>query len=98
MVPELVWLTAASTNYEDFLGPLNPQNWSIYVFVKGYVIYTVYKKLMEEGSFYVTHLNENANCEVISELHQGAHNFLYEGTILDQIVLLRLMESERKLG
>jgi len=31
MVPELVWLTAASTNDKDFLGQLNPEKGSIYM-------------------------------------------------------------------
>jgi hypothetical protein len=32
LVPELVWLTAASTNDKDFTGQLKPQKGSIYVF------------------------------------------------------------------
>jgi len=52
MVPELVWLTAAST-MTRFLGQLNPEKGSIYVFDKGYVNYTVYKKWTDQGSFYV---------------------------------------------
>src|SRR5690606_2909421 len=67
---------------------LNPQKGSIYVFDKGYVNYTVYKKWTDQGSFYVTRLNENAKYEVISELRQEAHSFLYAGTILDQLVTL----------
>jgi len=34
MVPELVWLTTASTTEKDFFGQLNPQKGSIYVFDK----------------------------------------------------------------
>jgi len=89
MVPELVWLTAASTNDKDFLGQLNPEKGSIYVFDKGYVNYAIYKKWTDQGSFYVTRLNENAKYEVISELRQDAHSFLYAGTILDQLVTMK---------
>jgi len=86
MVPELAWPTAASTNDKDFLGQLNPQKGSIYVFDKGYVNYKVYKKWTDQGLFSVTRLNENAKYEVISNLRQDAHSFLYAGTILDQLV------------
>jgi len=59
MVPELARLTAASTNDKDFLGRLNPQKGSIYVFDKGYANYTVYKKWIDQGSFFITRLNLN---------------------------------------
>ena len=51
MVPELVWLTAASTNDKDFLGQLKPQKGSSYVFDKGYVNYTVYKRWQKKDNF-----------------------------------------------
>ncbi|MEB2783544.1 transposase [Algoriphagus persicinus] len=60
MVPELVWLTPASSNDKDFLEQLKPQRGEIYVFDKGYVNYRVYKKWTECGAFFVTRLNENA--------------------------------------
>ncbi|REG82046.1 DUF4372 domain-containing protein [Algoriphagus antarcticus] len=44
LVPELVRLTADSTNDKDFLGQLKPQKGSIYVFDKGDVNYSVYKR------------------------------------------------------
>ena len=89
LVPELVWLTAASTNDKDFLGQLKPQKGSIYVFDKGYVNYSVYKKWTEDGSFFVTRLNENANYEVISTHREDIHDFLSGGTILDQLITLK---------
>jgi hypothetical protein len=89
MVPELVWLTAASTNDRDFLGQLKPQRGSIYVFDKGYVNYSVYKKWTEDGSFFVTRLNENANYEVISTHREDIHDFLSRSIILDQLVTLK---------
>lgn len=49
----------------------------------------MYKKWTDQGSFYVTRLNENAKYEVISPLRQDAHSFLYPGTILDQLVALK---------
>jgi hypothetical protein len=97
MVPELVWLTAASTNDKDFLGQLKPQRGSIYVFDKGYVNYSVYKKWTEDGSFFVTRLNENANYEVISTHREDIHDFLSGGTILDQLVTLKTEGEPLKL-
>lgn len=89
MVPELIWLTAASTNDKDFLVQLKPPKGSIYVFDKGYVNYSVYKKWTEDGSFFVTRLNENANYEVISTHREDIHDFLSGGTILDQLITLK---------
>ncbi len=89
LVPELVWLTAASTNDKDFLGQLKPQKGSIYVFDKGYVNYAVYKRWTEDGAFFVTRLNENASYEVISTLREDIHDYLSGGTILDQLVTLK---------
>jgi len=56
---------------------------------KGYVNYTVYKKWTDQGSFYVTRLNQNANYEVISKLRHDAHSFLYAGTVLYQLITLK---------
>lgn len=89
MVPELVWLTPASSNDKDFLGQLKPQRGEIYVFDKGYVNYGVYKKWTEGGAFFVTRLNENASYEVVGEIREDIHDFLAGGTILDQLVELK---------
>ncbi|MHA7129231.1 IS4 family transposase [Algoriphagus namhaensis] len=97
MVPELVWLTAACTNDKDFLGQLKPQRGSIYVFDKGYVNYSVYKKWTEDGSFFVTRLNENANYEVIDTHREDLHDFLSGVTVLDQLVTLKTGEGPLKL-
>lgn len=41
MVPELIWLTPASSNVKDFLGQLKAERGAIYVFDKGYANYGV---------------------------------------------------------
>jgi hypothetical protein len=97
MVPELIWLTAASTNDKDFLGQLKPPKGSIYVFDKGYVNYSIYKKWTDEGAFFVTRLNENAKYEVISTLRGDIHDFLSGGTILDQLVTLKSSDGPLKM-
>lgn len=89
MVPELVWLTPASTNDKDFLGQLKVQKGAIYVFDKGYVNYGVYQKWTDQGAFFVTRLNDNAKYGVLRELRADAHDFLAGGTILDQHIELK---------
>jgi hypothetical protein len=60
LVPEIVWMSAASKNDKDFLGQLKPLKGEIYVFDKGYVNYNYYFNWTEMGTFFVTRLNENA--------------------------------------
>lgn len=96
MVPELIWLTPASSNDKDFLGQLKAEQGAIYVFDKGYVNYGVYKKWTEHGAFYVTRLNENANYEVVSQIRADIHDFLAGGTILDQLVELKTDQGPLK--
>lgn len=89
MVPELIWLTPASTNDKDFLGQLIVETGNIYVFDKGYVNYKVYRKWTDQGAFFVTRLNENAKYEVLGEIRAEVHDFLAGGTILDQHIELK---------
>ncbi|SMP33222.1 protein of unknown function [Algoriphagus winogradskyi] len=96
MVPELIWLTPASSNDKDFLGQLKVEQGAIYVFDKGYVNYAVYKKWTESGAFYVTRLNENATYEVVSQIRTDIHDFLSGGTILDQLVELKTDQGPLK--
>lgn len=93
LVPELVWLTPASTNDKDFLGQLSARKGSIYVFDKGYVNYGVYQQWSETGVFYVTRLNDNASFEVIREVRQEVHDYLAGGVILDQEIELKTKEK-----
>lgn len=96
MVPELIWLSPASSNDKDFLGQLKVEKGTIYVFDKGYVNYGIYKKWTESGAFFVTRLNENATYEVVNEIRPDIHDFLSGGTILDQLVELKTDEGPLK--
>ncbi|WP_297338008.1 IS4 family transposase [Algoriphagus sp.] len=98
-VPELVWLTPASSNDKDFLGQLKVEPGSIYVFDKGYVNYGVYRKWTDQGAYFVTRLNNNAKYEVVREIRAEAHDFLYGGTMLDQQIELKAdnQSSEARL-
>lgn len=93
MVPELIWLTPASSNDKDFLGQLKVEPGGIYVFDKGYVNYGIYRKWTDQGAFFVTRLNDNAKYEVIKEIRADAHDFLAGGTILDQHIELKAADQ-----
>lgn len=64
--PDFIHLTEAACNDKTFLGQLNPDSGTIYVFDKGYVNYKVWQEWTEQGVFYVTRLNENADYEILS--------------------------------
>ncbi len=89
LVPDIVWMSAASKNDKDFLGQLKPNAGEIYIFDKGYVNYNYYYEWTESGVFYVTRLNENASYEVISEKSILDRDAEIDGIFKDQIILLK---------
>lgn len=89
LVPEIVWMSAASKNDKDFLGQLKPNAGEIYIFDKGYVNYNYYYEWTESGVFYVTRLNGNASYEVISEKSILDRDAEMDGVLKDQTILLK---------
>jgi hypothetical protein len=89
LVPEIVWMSAASKNDKDFLGQLNPQSGEIYVFDKGYVNYNYYFEWTGQGIFFVTRLNENARYEVLSEKTILQTDAKIDGILKDQLIELQ---------
>jgi len=89
LVPEIVWMSAASKNDKDFLGQLNPQSGEIYVFDKGYVNYNYYFDWTGQGIFFVTRLNENARYEVLSEKTILQADAKIDGILKDQLIELQ---------
>ena len=89
LIPEIVWMSAASKNDKDFLGQLKPLKAEIYVFDKGYVNYKYYYNWTEMGVFYVTRLNENANYEVISQKVILQRDAEIDGVVKDEIISLK---------
>lgn len=89
LIPEVVWMSAASKNDKDFLGQLKPKQGEIYIFDKGYVNYSYYSDWTEGGVFYVTRLNDNGSYEVVSEEKILDRDAELTGVIKDQIVLLK---------
>ena len=88
LVPEIVWLSAASKNDRDFLGQLTPQQGEIYIFDKGYVNYGYYSDWTELGVFYVTRINENGRYTIISEEPIIDRDAEINGVLKDQIISL----------
>lgn len=89
LVPDIVWMSAASKNDKDFLGQLTPQKGEIYIFDKGYVNYNYYYDWTESDVFYVTRLNENGSYEVISEQNILKRDAEITGVLKDQIIALK---------
>ena len=96
LIPEIVWMSAASKNDKDFLGQLKPLKGEIYVFDKGYVNYNYYYHWTEMSVFYVTRLNENANYEVISQKLILERDAEMDGVLKDEIIGLKTEKGSLK--
>jgi hypothetical protein len=98
LVPEYIALGDAAKNDKDFLGQLLVKKGHCYVFDKGYVNYGVYKKWTDEGVYFVTRLNDNANYSLIKEA-KGDHFDVITGVgvLSDATIKLRLKGSKEGL-
>ena len=97
LVPEIVWMSAASKNDKDFLGQLKALKGEIYVFDKGYVNYNYCFDWTEKGIFLVTRLNEHANYQILSEKVITQRDAEIDGVIKDQIIQLRTAKGSLKV-
>lgn len=89
LVPEIVWMSAASKNDKDFLGQLKPLKGEIYVFDKGYVNYSYYNNWTGQGVFFVTRLNENASYQVLESLEISERDAEMDGVLKDEVIVLK---------
>lgn len=96
LIPEIVWMSAASKNDKDFLGQLKPLKGEIYVFDKGYVNYNYYFDWTDKGIFYVTRLNENGSYEVLEKQEKSILDANIDGVLRDEIVLLKTVKGPLK--
>jgi hypothetical protein len=92
-VPDFIHLTEAACNDKIFLGQLNPSPGTVYVFDKGYVNYKVWEQWTEQGVFYVTRLNENAQYEVLVGQPNHISEYANAGIISDQRIRLNTDET-----
>jgi len=92
-VPNMVYVTEAACNDKDFLGQLNFQPNTIYLYDKGYVNYKRWEEIISREAYFVTRLNKNAKFETIEEKVYDAVNYADGGLISDKIVELSSSKS-----
>ncbi|MFT7036916.1 MAG: hypothetical protein ACJA2S_005457 [Cyclobacteriaceae bacterium] len=92
-VPDFIHLTEAACNDKTFLGQLNPDPGTVYVFDKGYVNYNMWDQWTEQGVFYVTRINENAQYDVLTGQPNHIIEYANGGIISDQIIQLKTSET-----
>jgi hypothetical protein len=92
-VPDFIDLSEAASNDKDFLGQLNPASGTIYVFDKGYVNYKVWDRWTQQGVFYVTRLNDNADYQVLTGQPNHISEYADGGIISDQVIRLNSNET-----
>ncbi|MCF6360540.1 MAG: IS4 family transposase [Cyclobacteriaceae bacterium] len=95
-VPDFLDLSEAASNDKTFLGQLTPSTGTIYVFDKGYVKYKIWAQWTEQGAFYVTRLNSNAQYEVLSGQPNHISQYVNGGIISDQVIELKWEEIPLK--
>lgn len=87
-VPDLIHITEAACNDKSFLGQLEGEKGTIYVFDKGYVKYQKWKEWSDNGVYFVTRLNDNADYQVLEGKPNHISEYADGGIISDQIILL----------
>ncbi len=92
-VPDFIHLTEAACNDKTFLGQLNPDLGTIYVFDKGYVNYRIWDQWTKQGVFYLTRLNDNAHYEILTGQPNHISQYADGGIIADQIIRLNANET-----
>ena len=87
-VPDLIHITEAACNDKSFLGQLEGEKGTIYVFDKGYVKYRKWKEWSDNGVYFVTRLNDNAEYQVLEGKTNHISDYADGGIISDQIIML----------
>jgi hypothetical protein len=87
-VPGLIHISEAACNDKSFLGQLEGEKGTIYVFDKGYVKCRKWKEWDEKGVYFVTRLNDNADYQVLEGEPNHISEYADGGIISDQIILL----------
>lgn len=96
-VPDLVSLSEAACNDKTFLGQLEADKGTIYVFDKGYANYGRWSDWDREGGFFVTRLNENASTQVLDGTVNHISEYADGGVISDQTIKLNSSGQELKV-
>ena len=95
-VPDLIHITAAACNDKSFLGQLVVEKGAIYVFDKGFVNYQKWSEWSEQGAYFVTRLNENADFQVLEGKPNHISEYANGGVISDQVIMLNPSKNPLK--
>lgn len=96
MAPNLVHITESATNDKDFLGQLNIQSNTIYVFDKGYVNHKRWQEMTDKSAFWITRMNKNAIYEVLKEKTYDIIDYADGGIISEAIIQTKNKQSPLK--
>ena len=98
LVPEHIVMGDAAKNDKDYLGQLEVKKGFCYVFDKGYVNYSIFKRWTDEGIFFVTRLDDNASYEIMNQkLGENFDVVTGQGVLSDNIIKLKLKDSKEGL-
>lgn len=96
MAPNLVHITESAANDKDFLGQLNIQSNTIYVFDKGYVNHKRWQEMTDKSAFWITRMNKNAIYEVLKEKTYDIIDYADGGIISEAIIQTKNKKSPLK--
>ena len=88
--------TAASANDVGFLKELNPQEGSFIVFDKGYVDYTQYERLTNDGVFFVTRQKKDASY-IETATNPVSAEAWDAGVMADRMIILGTRTHRKKI-
>jgi hypothetical protein len=94
-VPVKISFTAASTNDVNFLKEIDLEEGSFIVFDKGYVDYNEYKRMNDQGVFFVTRQRNNASYTEISS-NDVSPELMNLGIRSDKVILAGIKNYSKK--
>ena len=85
IVPNLVWLSPATTHDHNFLKKLKCDDNTVYIFDKGYNDYKVFEHFTSQKTGFVTRLKDNASYREIEKLdiEQKIHSGILKDVIIE---------------
>jgi hypothetical protein len=94
IVPNLVWLSPATTHDHNFLKKLKCDDNTVYVFDKGYNDYKAFKQFTDHKTGFVTRIKDNALYEEIETLDIPER--IHSGVVSDKIIEVELIDAKEK--
>lgn len=95
-VPDLITLSEAACNDKTYLGQLETESGTIYIYDKGYANYGKWAEWDRMGAFFVTRLNENADINVLEGKPNHISEYSDGGIVSDQVIELTSPETVLK--